>query len=85
MPGSQRTTLEVVGQTTALRRLMPMMLAPTPGPPTTKALRSSGLNSGMRARSETTFHTSSGLAFICTVAEIGVGRSYVYSLRSVHA
>jgi len=27
----------------------------------------------MRARSETTFHTSSGLAFICTVAEIGVG------------
>jgi hypothetical protein len=40
--GSQRTTFEVVGHTTALRRLMPMMWAPTPGLPRTNALRSSG-------------------------------------------
>ena len=32
-PGSQRTTVELVGQTTALRRLIPSTVAPTPGVP----------------------------------------------------
>ena len=49
------------------------LAAEPPGLPSTNTLRSSGLHSGIRREVATTAQTSSGLAFISTVAEIGVG------------